>query len=446
MNGAIDCTAGRRLGSVCTHTCNIGYNLNGQVDIGCNKDPLNEFQGKWTHPPPVCEPVTCVPRHIAPDFGTVECSNDNFHGSVCLFACPELERQLIGSATSTCVDDQDGDLFGNWDNPAPVCELVDCREAPAIPESGTRLCSDGQKLGSVCEFKCSVYHDMIGAATSTCVRNDDGTFAFDNPPPTCVAITCEEQGPLENGKKECSGGNLVESRCAFSCDEGYELHPPSSTENVCALSADGSTYAWNIPMPCCALPCPPNALVDVVMAVEFSEQSALEWNMQRDFVSNFVSQFNIGADDALVSVFRYGTQIDADTEVPLNGDAAQMASFLAQNAGLSGAGTSASVLAAMEHMLSGSFTLDAGDRPGVPNVAVFVTMGAVADTAAVEMTSSVMREAGIEVYAVGVGMSDASALVSITGDASRTATVVDSSGLFNLVDPFTKSICPNPCA
>lgn len=54
----------------------------------------------------------------------MSCSNDNFHGSVCTFECPRIDMILIGPKTSTCLDDEDGDDEGNWNNPPPICQSI----------------------------------------------------------------------------------------------------------------------------------------------------------------------------------------------------------------------------------------------------------------------------------------------------------------------------------
>ena len=58
---------------------------------------------------------------------------------------------LVGEPVSICVDDNDGDERGEWDNEPPRCIAINCEPAHVDPENGNVDCSDGNTLGSRCE-------------------------------------------------------------------------------------------------------------------------------------------------------------------------------------------------------------------------------------------------------------------------------------------------------
>ena len=57
----------------------------------------------------------------APAHGSVNCTNDNFIGSVCTFDCDE-GYELVGDDQSECiVECTEYDCGGYWTRRAPVC-------------------------------------------------------------------------------------------------------------------------------------------------------------------------------------------------------------------------------------------------------------------------------------------------------------------------------------
>ena len=47
--------------------------------------------------------------------GTVNFTNENYHGSVATFTCDNPEHTLMGEKTATCMED------GEWSTNAPTC-------------------------------------------------------------------------------------------------------------------------------------------------------------------------------------------------------------------------------------------------------------------------------------------------------------------------------------
>ena len=55
VNGAVNCTNAENVDSVCTFSCNIGYQLTGNQEITCFDDLNGDKRAIWTNPAPVCE-------------------------------------------------------------------------------------------------------------------------------------------------------------------------------------------------------------------------------------------------------------------------------------------------------------------------------------------------------------------------------------------------------
>jgi len=64
--------------------------------------------------------VTCQPAQVNPSNGAVSCTNGNMATSICTFSCSP-GYDMIGSQTTTCLDDEDGDALGVWTNTRPFC-------------------------------------------------------------------------------------------------------------------------------------------------------------------------------------------------------------------------------------------------------------------------------------------------------------------------------------
>jgi len=64
--------------------------------------------------------VICQPAQLNPSNGAVTCTAGNRATSVCTFSCSE-GYDLVGSASTTCQNDGDGDALGVWSNTRPFC-------------------------------------------------------------------------------------------------------------------------------------------------------------------------------------------------------------------------------------------------------------------------------------------------------------------------------------
>ncbi|XP_076810110.1 E-selectin-like [Clavelina lepadiformis] len=109
-----------------------------------------------------------------------------------------------------------------WENAFPVCKLSICGEAePNAPSYGQVSCSDGNQAGSRCAFSCNVGYQLIGSGEITCNLNQRWSGAF----PTCEQGSCDfiAVSTLENGKVLCGDKGLIGSVCEYECDQDYRL-------------------------------------------------------------------------------------------------------------------------------------------------------------------------------------------------------------------------------
>ncbi|XP_078483088.1 L-selectin-like isoform X1 [Ciona intestinalis] len=109
------------LGSVCSFECNSGYAMEGSDTSTCQDDGDGDTEGIWSSPPPFCTRVTCLPQHINPVNGVLQCIDSNNIGSTCTFSCSS-GYELNGTANSGCIRGGNNGVIGVWTSPAPTCQ------------------------------------------------------------------------------------------------------------------------------------------------------------------------------------------------------------------------------------------------------------------------------------------------------------------------------------
>uniref|UniRef100_F7AJJ2 Uncharacterized protein n=1 Tax=Ciona intestinalis TaxID=7719 RepID=F7AJJ2_CIOIN len=271
-NGAVICTNDNNLDSSCTFICANTYAIEGSPVSVC-QDSGNGAQGSWSTPPPICTPIVCLPQHSSPANGGVQCTNSNFMGSSCTFTC-DVGYDLLGEISSVCNLITATDAIGTWSAPAPICvERSRCSNPPSAPTNGYRVCSDGNYVGSICDYGCDDLYTRVGSQYSTCVELADGSHSFDNPAPTCERSSCRDVQTLPNGNVSCSDGNFINSVCTYDCNAGnaYALFPTNHSTTTCL-----NDTTWDLPPPCCATQCTPTPLNPENGVYECTDASYLE--------------------------------------------------------------------------------------------------------------------------------------------------------------------------
>ncbi|XP_039262210.2 uncharacterized protein LOC120338298 [Styela clava] len=109
-NGAVTCTDGWNVNSVCSFECDPGFVLQESYSqTMCLGTTLT-----WSRTPPTCVRAVCSPPLFPPNEGNMTCSDDNNIGSVCEFGCNRGYR-IQGNAEVTCLENQE------WSSSRPCC-------------------------------------------------------------------------------------------------------------------------------------------------------------------------------------------------------------------------------------------------------------------------------------------------------------------------------------
>ncbi|KAM8930709.1 E-selectin-like [Pelodytes ibericus] len=206
--------------SRCEFTCSDGFVLIGSKSIHCTA------QGQWTDQTPHCEAIQCQ-RPLKPNYGTVDCSSsgDNLQeNSTCEFECTE-GFSLGGSASMRCV------APGQWTEEPPMCQVVSCPDI-LIPEQASMKCEDEfgkYQYNSKCSFTCNEGFILTGTELVQC--SSSGSWSSDVP--ECQAVICPAFSVPEHASMDCEdefGVFQYSSRCSFKCSEGFILIGPESLQ------------------------------------------------------------------------------------------------------------------------------------------------------------------------------------------------------------------------
>nr|XP_026693505.1 sushi, von Willebrand factor type A, EGF and pentraxin domain-containing protein 1 isoform X1 [Ciona intestinalis] len=447
-NGAVICTNDNNLDSSCTFICANTYAIEGSPVSVC-QDSGNGAQGSWSTPPPICTPIVCLPQHSSPANGGVQCTNSNFMGSSCTFTC-DVGYDLLGEISSVCNLITATDAIGTWSAPAPICvERSRCSNPPSAPTNGYRVCSDGNYVGSICDYGCDDLYTRVGSQYSTCVELADGSHSFDNPAPTCERSSCRDVQTLPNGNVSCSDGNFINSVCTYDCNAGnaYALFPTNHSTTTCL-----NDTTWDLPPPCCARRCPPYALMDFVMILDSSSSvRRRNWRIMKNFGRSIIETFRLAEDAARMAAFRYNRVVDTRSQILFRQHVNDMAGFLASYNAIPYNGGGTLTGQALRHAKDVILARRNGNRPNVKDVVLTITDGRSHDNVA--NVSRELREMGVLTFVVGVvpgngKQLDENQLLSIAG--SRSNMFLATSGFSGLNSAFSarlsESICTNPCA
>ncbi|KAM5148560.1 E-selectin [Mantella aurantiaca] len=246
LNGVIRCSHDGEIQpdkSMCNFSCNDGFSLMGSTSIICMTP------GQWTEEPPTCSAIQCK-RPEEPENGVMDCSDNEEmlpYKSICNFKCNK-GFTLVGSSSTTCMSPY------QWTEEHPKCEAIQCHY-PEVPRNGTMQCSSNEEMlhyTSSCIFTCNEGFNLIGSPKTMCIAPDQWT----KEPPKCEAVQCASLLAPKNGQVECNHGTTFNSKCTFSCAEGFEV--VGSPNLQCLLSGK-----WTATVPICqAVQCTPLAAPD----------------------------------------------------------------------------------------------------------------------------------------------------------------------------------------
>nr|XP_056710660.1 collagen alpha-1(XIV) chain-like [Euleptes europaea] len=181
------------------------------------------------------------------------------------------------------------------------------------------------------------------------------------------------------------------------------------------------------------------AIADIVILVDGSWSiGRFNFRLVRLFLENLVSAFNVGSEKTRIGLAQYSG--DPRIEWHLNAYSTKDAVLDAvRNLPYKGGNTLTGL--ALTFILENNFKPEAGARPGVPKIGILITDGKSQDD--VIPPAKNLRDAGIELFAIGVKNADENELKEIASepDSTHVYNVADFSFMNSIVEGLTKTVC-----
>ncbi|XP_053571296.1 collagen alpha-1(XIV) chain isoform X1 [Bombina bombina] len=185
--------------------------------------------------------------------------------------------------------------------------------------------------------------------------------------------------------------------------------------------------------------CKSQAVADIVILVDGSWSiGRLNFRLVRLFLENLVAAFNVGTDKTRIGLAQYSG--DPRIEWHLNAFNTKDAVIDAvRNLPYKGGNTLTGL--ALTYILENSFKPEAGAREGLPKIGILVTDGKSQDDVIPPAKS--LRDAGIELFAIGVKNADENELRAIASepDSTHVYNVADFNAMNSIVEGLTKTVC-----
>uniref|UniRef100_A0A3Q3QYN1 Collagen, type XIV, alpha 1b n=1 Tax=Monopterus albus TaxID=43700 RepID=A0A3Q3QYN1_MONAL len=185
--------------------------------------------------------------------------------------------------------------------------------------------------------------------------------------------------------------------------------------------------------------CKTPAIADIVILVDGSWSiGRINFRLVRMFLENLVRAFSVEFDKTRIGLAQYSG--DPRIEWHLNAYTTKEAVIDAvKNLPYKGGNTLTGL--ALNFILDNSFKPEAGSRPGIPKIGILITDGKSQDD--VIPPARRLREAGIELFAIGVKNADENELKSIASAPHETHVynVADFSVMSSIVEGLTKTVC-----
>ncbi|KAL1254856.1 hypothetical protein QQF64_012917 [Cirrhinus molitorella] len=181
------------------------------------------------------------------------------------------------------------------------------------------------------------------------------------------------------------------------------------------------------------------AVADIVILVDGSWSiSRLKFRTVRSFLGMFVKAFAVGSEQTRIGLVLHSK--DSWTEWHLNTHSTKEAVINAiKRLPYKGGNTLTGL--ALTYILENIFKAQSGSRPDVPKIVILITDGKSQDD--VVSPAQRLRDAGIELFAIGVENADKKELRAIASSPNKTHVykVPDISFMFNIMEGLTRSVC-----
>uniref|UniRef100_A0A4W6BTA5 Collagen type XIV alpha 1 chain n=1 Tax=Lates calcarifer TaxID=8187 RepID=A0A4W6BTA5_LATCA len=185
--------------------------------------------------------------------------------------------------------------------------------------------------------------------------------------------------------------------------------------------------------------CKSPAIADIVILVDGSWSiGRINFRLVRTFLENLVRAFSVEFDKTRIGLAQYSG--DPRIEWHLNTHTTKEAVIDAvKNLPYKGGNTLTGL--ALTFILENSFKPESGSRPGVPKIGILITDGKSQDDVIPPAQS--LREAGIELFAIGVKNADENELKAIASPPEETHVynVADFGVMSDIVEGLTSTVC-----
>ncbi|XP_043089040.1 collagen alpha-1(XIV) chain isoform X1 [Puntigrus tetrazona] len=185
--------------------------------------------------------------------------------------------------------------------------------------------------------------------------------------------------------------------------------------------------------------CRTPAIADIVILVDGSWSiGRINFRLVRMFLESLVRAFAVGSEHTRVGLAQYSG--DPRIEWHLNTHSTKEAVIDAvKNLPYKGGNTLTGL--ALTYILENSFKAESGSRPDVPKIGILITDGKSQDD--VLLPAQRLRDAGIELFAIGVKNADENELRAIASPPEDTHVynAADFSVMSSIVEGLTRSVC-----
>ncbi|KAM7420454.1 hypothetical protein PAMA_014937 [Pampus argenteus] len=185
--------------------------------------------------------------------------------------------------------------------------------------------------------------------------------------------------------------------------------------------------------------CHTEAIADIVILVDGSWSiGRLNFRLVRMFLENLVNAFDVGIDKTRIGLAQYSG--DPRVEWHLNTFTTKDAVIDAvKNLPYKGGNTLTGL--ALTYILENCFKPESGSRVGIPKIGILITDGKSQDDVIPPAES--LRDAGVELFAIGVKNADKDELRTIASEPenSHVYNVADFNIMSSIVEGLTKTVC-----
>uniref|UniRef100_A0A3Q3N772 Collagen, type XIV, alpha 1a n=1 Tax=Mastacembelus armatus TaxID=205130 RepID=A0A3Q3N772_9TELE len=233
-----------------------------------------------------------------------------------------------------------------------------------------------------------------------------------------IAVSGSEQSRPLRGRRESDGGDKTEPQRLT------DSLPPEDANEI--SGADQFV-------------CHTEAIADIVILVDGSWSiGRINFRLVRMFLENLVNAFDVGINKTRIGLAQYSG--DPRIEWHLNAfSTKEVVIDAVKNLPYKGGNTLTGL--ALTYILENCFKPESGSRAGVPKIGILITDGKSQDDVIPPAES--LRNAGVELFAIGVKNADENELRSIASEPENTHVynVADFNIMSSIVEGLTKTVC-----